>query len=353
MTTENSLTPDTCPLPLPPGDKILLAHGGGGRLMNELLQGLVLPKLGVSKGAPLHDSAVIPFGTGRLAFTTDSYVVSPLFFPGGDIGSLAVNGTVNDLAMSGARPLHLTCSLIIEEGFPRRDLEQVLDSMHRSAAAAGVTFVTGDTKVVERGKGDGLYVNTAGIGLVSHPSAIHASAVQRGDAIIVSGDLGRHAIAVMSARASIDLEGAVTSDCAPLHGIVLDLLESGVDVHCLRDLTRGGLASGLLEIAEACGMRFRIKEGDIKVDSAVAGACELLGFDPLYLANEGRFVAFVPCEQAVETVAIMRRHLSGSQASIIGFVEEVKAGVPVRIESRLGTTRPLLMLSGEQLPRIC
>ena len=346
---------DICPAPLPPRGTIQMAHGGGGRVMNDFLHKVVMPLLGMPKDGSVHDSSVVVIGDVKLAFTTDSYVVNPLFFPGGDIGTLAVNGTVNDLAMSGARPLHLSCALIIEEGFAQADLARILASMRRAADEAGVTFVTGDTKVIDRGKGDGLYVNTAGIGVVTYPTPICAKSIRSGDAIVVSGDLGRHAIAVMAARAGFELDGQIASDCAPLHRLVGDLLESGVAMHCLRDLTRGGLATALVELAEASGLTFTVNEAAVPVASAVRGACELLGFDPLYLANEGRCIAFVGAEDADSAVKIMRRH--GDGAAVIGRVGQLGTDAErtgrVQLASRLGTVRTLLMLSGEQLPRIC
>jgi hydrogenase expression/formation protein HypE len=288
----------------------------------------------------------------RLAFTTDSYVVQPLFFPGGDIGTLAINGTVNDLAMCGARPAYLSAGLIIEEGLPLDFLERILASMQRSAQAAGVQVVTGDTKVVDKGKGDGIFINTAGVGVIEHGQDVCPANVRPGDAILLSGDVGRHGIAIMATREGLEFETAIESDCAPVAAPVLALLEAGVDVHCLRDLTRGGLATSLIEIAETAAMHFAIEEEAVAVREEVVGACEILGFDPLYLANEGRFVAFVPEPQAGRALEIMRQHEVSGSATRIGQVAQSPAQM-VTLKTRLGTERVLDMLSGEQLPRIC
>jgi hydrogenase expression/formation protein HypE len=297
-----------------------------------------------------HDGAII--GSGKLAFTTDSYVVRPLFFPGGDIGILAVNGTVNDLAMCGARPLVLSAGFILEEGLPMETLESIVESMRQAAEAARVQVVTGDTKVVDRGKGDGLYVNTSGIGLVEHPLTIAPKSVRVGDAIILSGDLGRHGISIMAVREGLDFETTIQSDCAPLAEPVLSLLEGGIEVHCLRDLTRGGLASALVEIAEAARVHIHIEENSIQVVEEVRGACEILGLDALYVANEGRFVAFLPANQVENALALLRRHPLTAQASLIGKVRADSKSL-VTMTGSLGTSRVIDMLSGEQLPRIC
>ena len=263
----------------------------------------------------------------RLAFTTDSYVVRPLFFPGGDIGSLAVNGTVNDLAMCGAEPLYLSVALVIEEGFAMHDLRRVVESMRGAAGKAGIRFVTGDTKVVERGKGDGLYINTSGVGAIrTTRSPILPQQVRPGDVIVLSGDIGRHGIAIMAAREGFGFETAVTSDCAPLAAAVGRLIEDGIELHCLRDLTRGGLATALIEIAEVGKLTIRLEESAIPVSDPVRGACEILGLDPLYVANEGRFVAFVPAEGATRTVAILRGF--GDGVSIIGGVNPAESPAP-------------------------
>jgi hydrogenase expression/formation protein HypE len=341
-----------CPTPIGQYEQIVMAHGGGGRLMQQLLEKLVQPAFGNPYLDQRHDSAVFDLGGRRCAFTTDSYVVKPLFFPGGDIGKLAVCGTLNDLAMAGARPLFLSAALIVEEGLPVAVLQRVLNSMAATAKAAGVMIVTGDTKVVDRGKGDGLYINTAGIGLLGHDLRIAPASVRPGDAVLINGDIGRHGIAIMAEREGLAFESAIESDCADLSGLVMDLLEAGVEVHCLRDLTRGGLASALIEIAEAAGVGIEIGETTVPVREDVQGACEILGFDPLYVANEGRLAAFVPAEQAGRALAVMRGHPLGEGAAAIGRVAERPQG-GVTLQTVLGMNRVLDLLSGEQLPRIC
>jgi hydrogenase expression/formation protein HypE len=341
-----------CPIPITTTDHVTLAHGGGGRMMHDLLDRIVIPAFGNQPIESRHDGAVVRALGGRLAFTTDSYVVHPLFFPGGDIGTLAVNGTVNDLAMCGARPLALSAAFIIEEGLPLSALARVVASMAAAAKAAGVGIVTGDTKVVDRGKGDGLFVNTAGVGLVEHERVIGPTSVRAGDTILLSGDVGRHGVAIMAVREGLSFETTIESDCAPLVNPVLALLADGIEVHCLRDLTRGGLATTLIEIAESSRLGFRIDETAIAVEENVRGASEILGLDPLYLANEGRFALFVPQAQGERALAIMRQHAVCQRAAIIGRVEESPAGL-VTLRSQIGTRRVLDMLSGEQLPRIC
>lgn len=336
-----------CPLPATEKDVVQLAHGGGGRLMNTLIESVIRPAFGDAMLDERHDGAVFETDGARLAFTTDSYVVKPLFFPGGDIGSLAVNGTVNDLAMCGAQPLYLSAAFIIEEGFAIGDLGRVVASMARTAAEAGVRLVTGDTKVVDRGKGDGLFINTAGIGAVRAAMPILPRSIAPGDAIILSGDLGRHGIAIMAAREGLSFETTVESDCAPLWTRVRSLIEAGIDIHCLRDLTRGGLASALIEIAETSGRSMSIEENAIRVAPEVRAACDLLGLDPLYVANEGRFVAFVPQADAARTLELL-----GDEAALIGHVGQDGGGT-VGVRGPYGAARRLSMLSGEQLPRIC
>jgi hydrogenase expression/formation protein HypE len=342
----------SCPIPLASQDHVTLAHGGGGRMMHALLERVVLPAFGHQPPPTRHDGATLPIGEGRLAFTTDSYVVRPLFFPGGDIGTLAVTGTVNDLAMCGARPLALSAGFILEEGLPLATLEAVVASMARTAEAAGVAIVTGDTKVVDRGKGDGLYVNTAGIGIVAHDGIIAPASVRPGDAVLLSGDVGRHGVAIMAVREGLQFETTIATDCAPLAAPVLALLAAGLEVHCLRDLTRGGLATSLIEIAESSRLHVGIDESAIAVEETVTGASEILGLDPLYLANEGRFVAFVPAPQADAALAVLRAHPVSAGAARIGSVDESPAAL-VTLKSRIGTKRILDMHSGEQLPRIC
>ena len=326
---------------------MLLAHGSGGKLMHNLLDKLVLPAFSNPLSDMQHDGAVFPLGNAKMAFTTNSYVVQPLFFPGGNIGTLAINGTVNDLAMCGARPLFLSVGFILEEGLPMETLWQVIQTMQRAAEAAHVQIVTGDTKVVDRGKGDGIFINTAGVGLIEHQLTIAPASIRPGDAILLNGDIGRHGMAIMAAREGLAFESEITSDCAPLAETVLALLDAGIDIHCLRDLTRGGLASGLVEIAGTAGLGIHIDENAIPVIEDVRGACEILGLDPLYVANEGRFIAFVPAEQADNARAIL-----GEDARQIGTVGDHSSSL-VTMRSAIGANRIVDMLSGEQLPRIC
>ncbi|MEN6459411.1 MAG: hydrogenase expression/formation protein HypE [Thermoguttaceae bacterium] len=344
--------------PIPPSDHatVQLAHGGGGRLMRGLIEKLFLPAFSDPEAAarptPPHDAAVLSAVGSRLAFTTDSFVVNPLFFPGGDIGHLAVCGTVNDLAMSGARPAYLSAGFVLEEGVPMETLRRVAVSMGQSARAAGVRIVTGDTKVVDRGKGDGIFINTAGIGWVPDGVDISPARVQPGDVILLSGDLGRHGIAIMSVREGLQFEGSLESDCAPLHGLVEAMLAAEPNIHCLRDLTRGGLAAALNEIALDVGVGIEIEEAAIPVTEPVAAACELLGLDPLYVANEGRLVAFVPASSADRVLSAMAGHPSAIGPTRIGVVTEHHAGT-VELRLRFGGGRIVDLLSGEQMPRIC
>jgi len=331
----------------------VLAHGGGGRMTQQLIESVFLPAFGGPVPGERHDGALFDLDAGKFAFTTDSYVIQPLFFPGGDIGGLAVNGTVNDLAMCGAKPLCLSAGFIIEEGLSMETLRRVALSMKNAAETAGVRIVTGDTKVVNRGKGDGIFINTSGIGRVIAGQPITPASVRPGDAIIISGDVGRHGIAVMAVREGLEFESVIESDCAPLNGIVSSLIESGIEIHCLRDLTRGGLAGALVEIAEAAGLHCEIRERDVPVREDVRGACEILGFDPLYVANEGRFAAFVPEREAERAIEIMRRHPSGEGVRIIGIVNKNTNPGLVTMRSRIGASRIVDMISGEQLPRIC
>ncbi|MEX1322753.1 MAG: hydrogenase expression/formation protein HypE [Synechococcaceae cyanobacterium] len=331
-------------------ERIQLAHGGGGSLMQELIRRELLPLYG--EPAPvLHDAASLALPPGRLAFTSDSYVVQPLEFPGGDIGCLAVVGTANDLAMAGARPLHLSVALILEEGLPLELLRRMVASMRAAASACGLSIVTGDTKVVERGKADRLFISTSGIGVIEAAEPITPAAIRPGDALLVSGDLGRHGVAILAARHGLDLQPPVLSDCAPLWPQVAALLEAGVRPHCLRDLTRGGLASALVELAEASGLEFAVQEAQLPVIEPVARTCELLGFEPLHLANEGRFLAVLPADQLERALAV----LGPFGAARIGSVRSrpVGAAAQVLLATALGTERLLLPLSGELLPRIC
>lgn len=340
-----------CPLPLDASERVLLAHGGGGRLMQDLLQNQIFPAFANPLLAPAHDGAVLSVAGQRLAFSCDSYVVQPLFFAGGDIGQLAVYGTVNDLAMCGAQPLYLSVGLILEEGLEMGILKRVLASMSRAATICGIQLVTGDTKVVEKGKGDGLFIHTAGIGLIQTPLEITPASVQVGDAILINGEIAAHGMAVMAEREGLAFEGPIASDCAPLHNLVRDLLSAGIELHCLRDPTRGGVASVLNEMAQAAGVQMALQAEHIPVAPAVASACEILGFDPLYVANEGKMLLFLPQAQAEVALNLMKNHPLGLASAQIGTVE---AGPPqVLLKNAYGTSRLLDLLSGEQLPRIC
>ncbi|MGA2858315.1 MAG: hydrogenase expression/formation protein HypE [Candidatus Sulfotelmatobacter sp.] len=378
----------SCPVPRVADDRIVLAHGGGGRLTHQLIEKIFLPAFSNPALDQRHDGAVLPLDGltpgSRLAFTTDSFVVRPLIFPGGNIGDLAVNGTVNDLAMCGARPLFLSAGFILEEGLEMETLRTVVTSMQEAAAKAGVQLVTGDTKVVDKGKGDGIFINTSGIGVVESGAglingferarlqprhqqprktgalapegrplaAIGPASVEPGDAVIISGDLGRHGIAILSVREGLEFESPILSDTASVWPAVEALLNAGIEIHCLRDLTRGGLATTLNEIAGDRNVCIKLEEALIPVDEVVEGACEILGLDPLYVANEGRFAVFVPEAQANAALDVLKK-VEVSRASVrIGKVEETP-GRTVVLQSRIGGNRVVDMLSGEQLPRIC
>ena len=374
-----------CPVPRVADDRIVLAHGGGGRLTHQLIEKIFIPAFANDALEQRHDGAVIPISGSRLAFTTDSFVVRPLIFPGGNIGDLAVNGTVNDLAMCGARPLYLSAGFILEEGLEMDTLRTVVASMQKAAANAGVELVTGDTKVVDKGKGDGIFINTSGIGLIqeipglanearpgAHPmnqskgsgaphvspilrdvgTTIGPASVQPGDAVIVSGDLGRHGIAILSVREGLEFESPILSDCANLWPAVEALLNAGIEIHCLRDLTRGGLATTLNEIASDRNVCIQLEEALIPVNETVQGACEILGLDPLYVANEGRFAVFVPAPQVDAALSVLKKVDVSQGAVRVGRVEETP-GRMVVLQSRIGGNRVVDMLSGEQLPRIC
>ncbi len=342
----------SCPLPIADFPQVLMAHGGGGRMTQQLLQNVFLPAFSNPILDAAHDGAILEIGRIRFAFTTDSYVVRPLFFPGGDIGTLAVNGTVNDLAMCGARPRWLSAGFILEEGLPMETLARVVQSMKQAAAAADVTFVTGDTKVVDKGKGDGLFVTTAGLGIIEGTLNIAPKEVQPGDHVLISGDVGRHGMAILSVREGLEFEGPIESDCSPLIGPVRALLEGDIRVHCLRDLTRGGLASALNEIAATAQVQIDIDEASVPVKETVRGACEIFGLDPMYVANEGRFIAFVPANESAAALALLRGQPQGEHAQWIGQVTAELPGL-VTLRSRIGAQRILDLLSGEQLPRIC
>ena len=351
MSMTHTITP-TCPLPHTEQDRILLAHGGGGTLMHRLIDQIFLKKLSGSTPTDHHDAAVVKIGSMRIAFTTDSFVVRPLFFPGGDIGSLAVHGTVNDLAMSGARPLFLSAGFVLEEGFPIADLNLIVDSMAGAARSSGVRIITGDTKVVDKGKGDGVYINTAGMGLIEHDLEIAPKSVRPGDVIIVNGDIGRHGIAIMAHREGLGFETTIQSDSACVADSVRKLLDAGIEIHCMRDLTRGGLASALNEIATAAKLRIELDERAIPVREDVRSACEILGFDPLYIACEGRFILFVPSFQAEAALKVFHGNLADTQACMIGRVAASSESM-VTMRTLIGSNRIVDMLSGEQLPRIC
>ena len=336
---------------------VTLAHGSGGKAMRNLIEDVFLGAFDNPLLSPLEDQAVMSLAGlaehgDRLAFTTDTYVVSPLFFNGGDIGTLAVAGTVNDLAVSGARPLYLSCGVVIEEGLPVETLRRVVASMKRVAAEAGVAIVTGDTKVVERGAADKLFINTAGIGVVPRGVAISAANARPGDVVIVNGTLGDHGTAILIARAQLALESDVPSDCQPLYSLVAAMLAACPDIHCLRDATRGGVATVLNEFAESSQVAIRIDETSLPLREDVKGACEILGLDPLYLANEGKLVAIVAPEAAPRVLAAMRAHPAGRGSAVIGQVAEEPRGMVV-LRTGFGGDRIVDMLVGEQLPRIC
>ena len=341
-----------CPLPLQ-YDQIVMAHGGGGRLMQQLLDTIIQPVFSNPILNQKHDSAVLNINGSRLAFTTDSYVVKPLFFSGGDIGKLAVCGTLNDLAMSGALPLYISCALIIEEGFAIKDLHRIVLSMQQAAQQAGVLIVTGDTKVIDHGSGDGVYINTAGIGIIGEEINVSPAGIQAGDSIIINSDLARHGIAVMLEREGLNFDSTIQSDCADLSGLVQSLIQAGIDIHCLRDLTRGGLASCLIELATASGHHIEINETALPIHQDVNSACEILGFDPIYIANEGCFALFVPEAQTEQTLTQLQQHLLGQQACLIGKVKATHPKGLVTLQTAMGINRVLDLLSGEQLPRIC
>jgi hydrogenase expression/formation protein HypE len=342
----------TCPVPLAVKDRIVLGHGSGGKLSAELLHEIFLPFLRSPTLNRLDDQAVVQVNGSRLAFSTDSFVVKPLFFRGGDIGSLAVHGTVNDLAMGGATPLFLSAGFILEEGLEIETLRRVAESMGRAAEAIPIEIVTGDTKVVEKGSGDGLFINTTGIGLV--PDGVHLSPllVRPGDRVLISGPIGDHGIAILAEREGIEFATELASDSAPLHGIAAAILAASPEIHAMRDPTRGGVSSALNEIAARAGVGITIEETAIPVREEVRGACEMLGLDPLYVANEGKLLAFVDSRAAETVLDAMRRHPLGSDAAIIGTVTGAHPGL-VLLRTPFGTTRIVDMLPGDQLPRIC
>jgi hydrogenase expression/formation protein HypE len=359
MTNENSNNGDyldallnSCPMPISGHKEIVLGHGSGGKLTHQLIQKMLLPQFQNEFLEPLHDGAIFSLNGTRVAFSTDSYVINPIFFPGGDIGRLAVHGTVNDLAMCGARPLYLSAGFILEEGFAMADLWRVVISMQEAAKSAGVALVTGDTKVVDRGKGDKIFINTSGIGIIAPEVHLHPGRAQVGDKIIVNGPIAVHGIAIMSVREGLEFETQIASDTAPLNDLVEKMLAASKEIHVLRDPTRGGVASALNEIAEKAGAGILIQEDRIPIREDVKGACEILGLDPLYVANEGKLLAFVPPKDAEKVLAAMRAHPLGKDATIIGAVVDDHPRMVI-MKTRVGGTRVVDMLSGEQLPRIC
>lgn len=340
----------TCPIPLNQHPQVLMAHGGGGRLQQQLIEKLFVAGFGGDRSLPLQDAARLQLPSQRIAFTTDSYVVQPLFFPGGDIGSLAVHGTVNDLAMVGARPLYLSAGFILEEGLAMETLWRVVQSMQRAAEAAQVQIVTGDTKVVDRGKGDGIFINTAGVGVIETEQIIGPQSITVGDAILISRDLGCHGIAIMAQREGLAFESPIESDSAPLSAVVQALLDAKLPLHCMRDITRGGLASILNEIATAVTLDMELEAARLPIQEAVQGACELLGLDPLYIANEGCFVLFLPAPFQQEALGILQRF--NPTAAVIGRVLSGERA-QVMLTNQMGTSRQVDWLIDQQLPRIC
>ncbi|WP_432752254.1 hydrogenase expression/formation protein HypE [Streptomyces sp. JL2001] len=350
--TALDITGWTCPAPLRDRPRIVMGHGGGGALSAELVEHLFAPAFGGELLAGLGDSAALTLGGVRMAFSTDSYVVRPLFFPGGSIGDLAVNGTVNDLAMSGAQAAYLSCGFILEEGVEVSAVARVAEALGAAARAAGVEVATGDTKVVEAGHGDGIYLNTAGIGLIPDGVDLRPQRVVPGDVVIVSGEIGLHGVAIMSVREGLEFGVDIESDCAPLGGLVRSMLAVTPDIHVLRDPTRGGLAASLNEIAAASGTGVVIEEAKVPVPPAVANACAILGLDPLYVANEGKLVAFVPRAHADAVLDALHVHPLGRHAAVIGEAVESHPGLVVA-RTGFGGTRVVDLPLGEQLPRIC
>jgi hydrogenase expression/formation protein HypE len=341
-----------CLLPVIQQKQILLGHGSGGRLMHELIEKVFRPVLLPADLSSLNDSTLFEANGARLAITTDSFVVDPIFFPGGDIGELAVNGTINDLAVGGARPLLLSAAFILEEGLSIEDLYRIVQSMKRACDHAGVPIVAGDTKVVNRGKCDKVFINTTGIGILEHSLEITADRAQPGDLLLLNGPIAAHGVAILSARAELELEGPIRSDTAPLHALVSGMLSASLKIRCMRDLTRGGLASALNELASASRVGFRIYEDRIPIQEEVKGACEILGLDPLHVANEGKLIAVVDREEAKGVLEGMRRDPQGRESAIVGEVVSDHPG-RVMMKTRVGGFRIVDMLAGEQLPRIC
>lgn len=341
-----------CPLPITNSEQILLGHGSGGKLSARLVEKIFLPAFRNPALEALDDQAILPIEGGRIAFTTDSYVITPIFFPGGDIGELAVNGTVNDLAVGGAQPKFLSLALILEEGLPLSDLEKIVISAKRAAEQAGVSIVTGDTKVVGRGSGDKIFINTSGIGVVPLGINLSSRNVRPGDAIILSGTIGDHGVAIMSTREGLEFDGDLKSDTAPLNGLVSHMLNASKSIHAMRDPTRGGLAATLVEIASRQKLGVEVDEVSIPIRDTVRGACEILGLDPMLVANEGKLVAFVPENECARVLEAMRAHPLGRMAARIGRVTEDHPGF-VLLRTPIGGDRVLDLPFGEALPRIC
>lgn len=346
------MRPLSCPFPLGDEEKVLLGHGSGGRLTAELLRTVFLPAFNNPLLNKSDDQAVLEVGGSRLAFTTDTYVVKPIFFRGGDIGSLAVHGTINDLAAGGAKPLYLSAAFVLEEGFPLADLRRVVDSMSAAARATGVEIVTGDTKVVEKGSCDGIFINTAGIGVVTTDLHLSANQAQAGDVVLLSGPIGDHGIAILGEREGLSFESDILSDSAPLHSLIESLLATGAPIRCMRDPTRGGVASALNEIAQSSQVGIELNEGSVPVRPEVRGACELLGLDPLYIANEGKVLVICASEGAERLLSAMRAHPLGAEACLIGRVTERNRSL-VKMKTAIGATRVIDMLASDPLPRIC
>jgi hydrogenase expression/formation protein HypE len=355
MSSDAALPLGACPLPLGDGDEVLLGHGSGGRLTAQLIEREIVPAFANPALARLDDAALIDCGDGdgaRLAFTTDSYVITPIFFRGGDIGELAVNGTINDLAVSGARPIALSLAFILEEGLPLADLRRVIASARRAAARAGVPVVTGDTKVVNRGSADKLFINTSGLGLVPRDRRLGSAEVRAGDAVVVSGTLGDHGVAILAARHGLELDGELRSDTAPLHELAAIALLAAPELHAMRDPTRGGLGATLVEIATRQALGIELDERAVPIGDGVRGACELLGLDPLLVANEGKLAAFVPADEADALVAALRTHPLGRRAARVGRVTAARPGL-VTVATAIGGERILELPFAEMLPRIC
>ena len=342
----------SCPIPISEYPVITMAHGSGGILSHQLIDKMFMPAFENEILAEGHDGAMFDLPAGRLAYTTDSFVVSPIFFPGGNIGDLAVNGTINDLVCCGAKPLYLSAAFILEEGLPMEDLWKIVISMKEAADRAGIRIITGDTKVVDRGKGDKIFINTSGVGMIQEGIRISPNSCKPGDAIIVSGSVGDHGVAIMSARSGLEFETSIKSDSAPLNNLAEQVFKCTKNIHVLRDPTRGGLATALNEISKSSKTGIVLEEDKIPVSEEVKGACEILGLDPLYVANEGKIVIILPESESDKVLKALHKHPLGQNASIIGKVTNAHPGI-VRMTTSIGSSRIIDMLTGEQLPRIC